>query len=191
MRQGIASALAVVILGAVAASGQTAKNDPQAAQQLRTAYGRLAGLRSYRMDMKMAPGGQTGGRSIDNLAMIVEVVPPDRFRMTAESDEFAMENVIVAGGTRYRLTKMKEQPSQPGGGMGILGFLSMALSFALNPAGALIGAASTAASSMMAPAMGMPPIGVWQCPPKMGAGGPQGLRGRPGKSPPSPGLTTR
>ena len=31
--------------------------------------------------------------------------------------------------------------------------------------------------TMMAPAMGTPPIGVWQCPPKMGAGGPQGPEG--------------
>jgi len=183
MNQGILSALAIVILGAVAASGQTVQNDPQAAEQLRAAYGRLGGLKSYRMDMKMAPGAQTGSHSMDNLAIVMEVVPPDRFRMTAESDEFAMENVIVAGETRYRLTKMKEQPGQPGGGMGFLGFLSMGLSFALNPGGAAIGAASMAASSMMAPTMGAPPIGVWQCPPKMGTGGPQGPAGKTGAEP--------
>ncbi len=181
MRQGIAFALVIVILGAVAASGQTVKNDPQASEQLRAAYGRLAGLKSYRMDMKMAPGALMGGqRSMENLAMVMEVVPPDRFRMTGESDDFAMENITVAGETRYRLTKMKEQPQQPGGGMGVLGILSMVLSFALNPAGALIGAASTAVSSMMAPGMGAPPVGVWQCPPKMGAGGPQGPGGKTG-----------
>lgn len=182
MKQGIASALVIVILGAVAASGQTVKNDPQASEQLRAAYGRLAGLKSYRMDMKMAPGALTGGqRSMENLAMVMEVVPPDRFRMTGESDDFAMENITVAGETRYRLTKMKEQPQQPGGGMGVLGLLSMVLSFALNPAGALIGAASTAVSSMMAPGMGAPPVGVWQCPPKMGVGGPQGPAGKTGE----------
>ena len=183
VRQGLLSGLAIVIWGAVVASGQTVKNDPQAAEQLRAAYGRLAGLKSYRMAMKMTPGAQTGDPSMANLAMVMEVVAPDRFRMTAESDEFGMENVIVAGETRYRLTKMKERPGQPGGGMGFLGFLSMGLSFALNPGGAAIGAASMAASSMMAPGMGAPPIGVWQCPPKMGAGAPQGPAGKAGAEP--------
>ena len=183
MRQGIAAALAIVILGAAAVSGQAPKNDPQAAEQLRAAYGRLAGLKSYRVQMTMASGAQAGSHSTDNLAMIMEVVAPDRFRTTAESDEFAMENIIVAGEVRYRLTKLKEQAVQPGGGMGPFAFLSMALSFALNPAGAAIGAASMAASSMAGPAAGMPPIGVWQCPPKMGGGAPQAPAGKTGEEP--------
>lgn len=42
---------------------------------IRAAYGRLAGLKSYRIDMKMAPGGQMGGRStMDNLATVMEMV---------------------------------------------------------------------------------------------------------------------
>lgn len=183
MRQGIASALAIVILGAAAASGQAPKNDPQAAAQLRAAYGRLAGLKSYRLQMTMAPGAQTGGHSMDNLAMVMEVVPPDRIRTTGESDEAGMETIIVAGEVRYRITKMKEQAAQPGAGMSIFSFLSMALSFALNPAGAAIGAASMAASSAMGPATGLPPIGVWQCPPKMGGGAPQAPAGRAGEEP--------
>lgn len=178
MRQGIAFAL--VILGAIAASGQTIKNDPQASEQLRAAYGRLAGLRSYRTDMTLAPGVHLGDHSMDNLAMVMEVVPPDRMRMTGETDDFGMENITVAGEIRYRLTKMKAQPQQPGGGMSFFAFLSMAASAAVNPAGALAGAATSALTSMMAPAGGMPQIGVWQCPPKMGAGAPQGPTGMAG-----------
>lgn len=184
MRQGIASALAIVILGAAAASGQAPTNDhPQAAEQLRAAYGRLFGLKAYRVQMTMAPGAQTGSHSMVNLVTVMEVVPPDRFRTTAESDDFGMENIIVAGEIRYRLTKMKEQAAQPGAGMSIFSFLSMALSFALNPVGAAIGAASMAASSAMGPATGMPPIGVWQCPPKMGGSAPQPPAGKAGEEP--------
>jgi hypothetical protein len=183
VRRGIASALAIVILGAAAVSGQATKNDPQAAQQLRAAYGRLAGVKAYRMQMQMAPGAQTGSRSMDNVAMIMEVVPPDRLRITGESDEFGMENIIVAGEVRYRVTKMKEQAAQPGAGMSIFSFLSLALSFALNPAGAAIGAASMAASSVMGPATGLPPVGVWQCPPKMGGSPPQAPVGKAGEEP--------
>jgi hypothetical protein len=184
VRQGIAFALVMVILGAAAASGQPAKNDPQASEQLRAAYGRLFSLKSYRVDVKMPPGASMGGsHSMDNLATVMEVVPPDRFRMTGETDDSAMETITVAGEVRYRLTKMKEQAPQPGGGMGIFGFLSMALSFAVDPAGTLIGMASTAVFSMMAPGMGAPQVGVWQCPPKMGAGGPQGPAARTREEP--------
>jgi len=183
VRQGVASALAIVLLGGAAASGQAPKNDPHAADQLRAAFGRLAGLKSFRMQMQMDPGGQTGSHSKDTLAMAMEVVPPDRIRMTAESDETGMESIVVAGEFRYRLTKMKDQ-AQPNGGMGIFSILSMALSFALNPVGAAINAASTAAASMMGPALGMPQKGVWQCPPKMGGGAaPQAPTGRAGEEP--------
>ena len=96
MRQSIASAFALVFLAA-AASGQTVVNDPQALEQLRAAYGRLADLKSYRMDMKLAPGAQMGDHSMANLAMVMEVVPPDRLRMTGETDEAGMENITVAG----------------------------------------------------------------------------------------------
>jgi outer membrane lipoprotein-sorting protein len=181
VRLGVASALAIVTLVTAAASGQAPKNDPQAAEQLRAAYGRFGGLKSYRMQMKMVPGAQTGGNSMDNLAMVMEVVPPDRLRTTAESDEFGMETISVAGEVRYRLTKMKEQAAPPGAGMSIFSFLSMALSFALNPAGAAINAASMAGSSTMGPATGMPPIGVWQCPLKTGGGGPQAPAGNAGE----------
>ena len=183
MRQGIASALAIVILGAAAASGQAPTNDPQAAEQLRAAYGRLAGLKSYRMQMKMVPGSPTGNRSMGDLTMLMEVVPPDRFRTTAESDELGIENIIVAGEVRYRVTKMKEQAAQPAPGMGIFSFLGMALSFALNPVGTAIGAASMAASSMMGTATGVPSIGVWQCPPKMGGGSAPAPAGKAGEEP--------
>jgi hypothetical protein len=180
VRQRIASGLAIVILAATAASGQTAKNDPQAAQQLREAYGRLAGLLSYRVVMGIAPGVQMGGQSVDHLAILLEVVQPQQFRATAESDNFAIEDVVVAGVTRYRLTKMTGSPRQPGGDMGVLGFLSTALPSLLNPAGAMIGAASMAAYSMLAPNKMTPPIGVWQCPQALGAGGSQGAAGKTG-----------
>jgi len=180
MRQGLAFALALVILAAAAAAGQTVKNDPQAAEQLRAAFGRLAGVTSYRMDMKMAPGAQMGDQSMDNLAMVMEMVPPDRMRMTGETADVGVEYITVAGETRYRLTKMKAQPQQAGGGMSFLSFLSMAVSAAVNPTGALVGAATSALSSMMAPGAGMPQLGVWQCPPKLGPGVPPSPAGRAG-----------
>ena len=91
MSQGILSALAIVILGAVAASGQTVQNDPQAAEQLRAAYGRLGGLKSYRMDMKMAPGAQTGSHSMDNLAIVMEVVRFFRFCWASKAYSIEVE----------------------------------------------------------------------------------------------------
>jgi hypothetical protein len=182
VRQRIASGLAIVILAATAASGQAPKNDPQAAQQLREAYGRLAGLLSYRVVMGIAPGLQMGGQSVDHLAILLEVVQPQQFRATAESDNFAIEDVVVAGVTRYRLTKMTGPPRQPGGDLGVLGFLSTALPSFLNPAGAMIGAASMAAYSVLTPNKMTPPIGVWQCPQALG-GGSQGAAGKTGGEP--------
>ena len=181
VRRHIASALAIVILGAAAAWGQSATNDPQAAAQLRAAYGRLAGLNFYHVDVRMAPGGQIGGYPTDNLAVVIEVAQPDQFRTMAVSDNFGVEYVSVSGQTRYRLTKMTRQPLQTGGDMGVLGFLSAALPSVLNPAPALIGATSMAASAMLAPKKMTPPIGVWQCPPTtLGAGGSQGPAGQTG-----------
>jgi hypothetical protein len=180
MKRRIVSALAIVIMAAAAASGQTAKNDPQAAAQLHAAYGRLAGLTFYHVDMKMAPGGQIGGYSTDDLVMVIEVAQPEQFRTMAVSDNFGVEYVTVSGQTRYRLTKMARQPSQPGGDLRVLGFLSMALPSGLNPAPALMGATSMAASSMLAPSKMTPPVGVWQCPATLGGGGSQPAAGNTG-----------
>ena len=184
MKGHIASALAIVIMGAAAASGQTAKSDPQAAAQLHAAYGRLSGLTFYHVGIKMAPGRQIGGYSTDDLAMIIEVAQPDQFRTMAVSDNFGVEYVTVSGQTRYRLTKIGRQPSQPGGDMGVLGFLSIALPSGLNPAPALIGATSMAAFSMLGPKKMTPPVGVWQCPATtLGTGGSQPAAGSSGGEP--------
>jgi hypothetical protein len=173
VRQRIASALVLVVLGAVAAWGQPAKNDPLAAEQLRAAYGQMASLTSYRMGIKMAPEPETGGGGpTGGMTMVMEVVPPDRFRVTSEMDDTTMEMILIGGEIRYRLTKVKEEPAEPSGGMGFLGFLNMAVSIVMNPAGALMEAAPMVAGSMMSRGMGRPPVGVWQCPPKMGGGAP-------------------
>jgi outer membrane lipoprotein-sorting protein len=184
MKRRIASALAIVIMAAAAASGQTAKNDPQAAAQLRAAYGRLAGLTFYHVGMKMAPGRQIGAYSTDDLVMVIEVAQPDQYRTMAVSDNFGVEYVTVSGQTRYRLTKLAQQPRQPGGDMGVLGFLSAVLPSGLNPAPALIGATSMAASLMLSPSKMTPAVGVWQCPAAtLGAGGSQPAAGNTGGEP--------
>ncbi len=98
----VAAVSAVVVCAGAAQADLTVTGDPAAWGEVTAAYKKLASLPGFRMKIYWGAGAPT---------TVVEVVPPDSFHSTVQSDSGGMETVSVKGQSRFRIT----MPGAPAG----------------------------------------------------------------------------